>query len=157
MKPYQFKNIIILILIINGSAYTYGQNDLNRVVAGFPVNYNEDSVGTYTLPDVLTLQNGTKVNDAKTWTEKRRPEIVKLFEEHQFGKMPPRPRKLNFNVFDKGTPALGGKAIRKQVTVYLTKDSSDHKMDLLIYLPARADKPSPLLLIINFTANSAAV
>src|SRR5438094_9108783 len=122
MKRHQFRNIILLILSINGSNYTYGQNNLNRVVAGFPVNYSEDSVGIYTLPDVLTLQDGKKINDAKTWTEKRRPEIVKLFEEHQFGKMPPRPADMTFNVFDKGTKVLGGNAIRKQVTVYFTKD-----------------------------------
>lgn len=84
MKPHHLKNFILLVLLINASGYTYGQNDLNRVVAGFPVNYSEDSVGSYTLPDVFTLQNGGKVKDAKTWMEKRRPEIVKLFEEHQF-------------------------------------------------------------------------
>ena len=95
------------------------------------MNYSEDSVGTYTLPDVLTLQNGKKVNDAKTWTEKRRPEIVNLFEEHQFGKMPSKPADMTFKVFYKGTEVLGAKAIRKQVTVYFTKDTSDHKMDLL--------------------------
>jgi hypothetical protein len=150
--------IILLILAITAAHLTYGQKEnLNRVVAGFPVNYEEDSVGSYTLPDVLTLQNGKKVTNAKTWTEKRRPEIVKLFEEHQFGKMPPRPADMTFNVFDKGTPVFNGKAIRKQVTVYFTKDTSDHKMDLLIYLPANVNKSSPLLLMINFSANSNAV
>ncbi|MBD0352102.1 MAG: acetylxylan esterase [Flavisolibacter sp.] len=141
--------LLQIVFHVNGQA----QNPPPAEVAGFPVNYNEDSVGTYTLPDVLTLQNGKKVTDAKTWMEKRRPEIVKLFEEYQFGKMPPRPADLHFAVFDKGTPAYGGKAIRKQVTVYFTKDTS-HKMDLLIYLPAKATRPSPLLLIINFSANS---
>jgi hypothetical protein len=91
------------------------------------------------------------------WYEKRRPEIVKLFEEHQFGKMPPRPAEMTFNVFDNGTPAFDGRAIRKQVTVYFTKDTSKHKMDLLMYLPAKTDKPAPLLLVINFAANSNAV
>jgi hypothetical protein len=64
---------------------------------------------------------------------------------------------MSFNVFDKGTPAFDGKAIRKQVTVYFTKDTSQHKMDLLIYLPAKLTKPAPLLLVINFAANSNAV
>jgi len=64
------------------------------------------------------------------------------------------PLRLGFDVFDKGTPVFGGKAIRKQVTIYFTKDTSDHKMDLLIYLPAEATKPAPLLLAISFSANS---
>src|ERR1700722_7677100 len=88
------------------------------VVAGIPVNYDEALVGSYTLPDPLVLAHGKPVRDAKTWTEKRRPEIVRLFEENQYGRSPGRPAEMTFDIFDKGTPALGGKAIRRQVTVY---------------------------------------
>ena len=52
-------------------------------VAGIPVNYTEAKVGTYTLPDALKLANGKPVKDKKTWVEKRRPEIIRLFEENQ--------------------------------------------------------------------------
>lgn len=122
-------------------------------VAGIPVNYDEANVGTYTLPDPLTLKNGKKVTDTNTWLKKRRPEIVKLFEEIQFGKAPAKPAALSFNVFDKGTPVFDGKAIRKQITIYFTKDTSNHKMDLLMYIPTKVTKPAPLLLAISFTAN----
>jgi len=165
------KNGAILVFTLIFSQLAFCQKEkLNRVVAGFPVNYEEDSVGTYVLPDMFTMKNGEKVKDAKTWMGKRRPEIVQLFEENQFGKMPPRPPGMHFDVFDKGTLVLNGKAIRKQVTVYFAKDTEDralttddksrgksYKMDLLIYLPAAAKKPSPLLLIINFFANSSVV
>jgi hypothetical protein len=148
---------LLLLFCILSSVLAFSQTQkLTKVVAGFPVNYNEDSVGTYTLPDALRLQNGTKVSDSKTWMQKRRPELVKLFEEFQFGKMPGRPSVLHFDVLDKGTATYNGTAIRKQVTVYFTNDTVN-KMDLLIYLPAKAVKPSPLLLIINFSANCAAV
>ena len=43
----------------------YGQPEQNKVVAGIPVNYNEDKVGTYTLPDPLVMLNGRKVKNAK--------------------------------------------------------------------------------------------
>src|ERR1700722_19919586 len=79
-------------------------------VAGIPVNYTESLAGTYTLPNPLVLANGKPVKDAKMWTEKRRPEIVKLFEENQFGRSPGRPADMSFEVFDKGTPAFDGKA-----------------------------------------------
>src|SRR5665213_932516 len=92
------------------------------VVAGIPVNYDEAKVGTYTLPDPLKLNNGKAVRDAKTWTTKRRPEIVKLFETQQYGIAPGRPVGESFEVIEKGTPALGGKAIRKQITIHLSKD-----------------------------------
>src|ERR1700686_4004503 len=104
-------------------------------VAGIPVNYDEARVGTYTLPDPLVLANGKPVPDARTWNEKRRPEIVRLFEENQYGRSPGRPAAMSFDVFDKGTPAFEGKAIRRQVTVHFSADQAGPKMDLLIYLP----------------------
>ena len=94
------------------------------VIAGIPVNYDEEKVGTYTLPDALKLDDGKAVRDAKTWTEKRRPEIVKLFETQQYGVAPGRPADESFEVVDKGTPAFNGKAIRRQVTIHLSKDAS---------------------------------
>jgi len=126
------------------------------VVAGIPVNYNEAKVGTYTLPDPLTLNNGKPVRNAKTWYSKRRPEIVEMFETQQYGRAPGRPDE-SFDVFDNGTPALNGKAIRKQVTIYLNKEKTGPSIDLLIYIPAAATKPVPMLLSINFGAVQRAV
>jgi hypothetical protein len=124
------------------SMFGLAQQPANRptLVAGIPVNYQEDSVGAYTLPDLLTCLDGQRVTSAKIWTQKRRPELLKWVEEIQFGKMPARPKAMSFNVFDKGTLAFGGKALRKQVTVYFTKDTSDWKMNLVIYLPVAATK-----------------
>ena len=127
------------------------------VVAGIPANYDEAKVGTYTLPDALVLNNGKRVMDAKTWVAKRRPEIVAMFEEQQFGRAPGRPVDERFEVLDQGTLALGGKALRKQITIHLVKDPAAPVIHLLLYTPADAKKPVPLLLAINFSANSATV
>ncbi|GGM98301.1 hypothetical protein GCM10010967_35180 [Dyadobacter beijingensis] len=99
------------------------QQAANRptIVAGFPVNYSEDSVGNYTLPELLKTSDGKAITTAKQWTEKRRPELLRLVEENQFGKMPGRPNEMTFNVFDKGTLAFNGRAVRKQVTVYFKR------------------------------------
>jgi hypothetical protein len=149
MKLYHLTLLLLFTFIFNDS---FSQKMPAKVVAGIPVNYNEDSVGTYTLPDPLQFNNGEIVKDDNAWLTKRRPEIVHLYEENQFGKMPSRPADLHFAVFDKGTTVLDGKAIRKQVTVYFTKDTL-HKMDIAVYLPANTTKPVPLLLYISFTAN----
>lgn len=127
------------------------------VVAGIPVNYDEAKTGSYTLPDALTLNDGKPVRDAKTWWTKRRPEIVSLFESEQYGKAPGRPAEESFELTDKGTPALNGKAVREQVTISLSKDPSWPKIHLLVYVPAAAAKPVPMLLSINFGAVQAAV
>ena len=130
---------------------------LRAEVAGIPVNYDESKVGTYTLPNPLIMADGKPVRDAKTWTAKRRPEILRLYEENQFGRAPGRPADMSFDVFDKGTPAFDGTATRRQVTIYFSKDKAGPKMDLLLYLPAGAQKPVPLLLNISFLPNSTAV
>ncbi len=122
------------------------------VVAGIPVNYDEAKIGEYTLIDPLTLNNGKHVKDAKTWWTKRRPEIEAIFETEQYGHDPGRPAEESFDVTDKGTPALGGKAIRKQVTISFSRDPSWPKIHLLIYLPASATKPVPMFFTINFGA-----
>ncbi|MCX6632954.1 MAG: acetylxylan esterase [Candidatus Solibacter sp.] len=124
-------------------------------VAGIAVNYDESKIGSYTLPDPLVLADGRPVRTAKMWTGKRRPEILSLFEENEYGRTPRRPKDMSFEVFDKGTPAMGGKALRRQVTVYFSADKNGPKEDLVIYLPANAAKPVPLLLAINFSPNSA--
>ncbi|MFN0106556.1 MAG: alpha/beta hydrolase family protein [Bryobacteraceae bacterium] len=126
-------------------------------VADIPVNYTDANSGSYTIPDPLKLANGKPVRDAKTWLEKRRPEIVKLFEENQFGRTPPAPQKLNFEVTDHGTKTINGKALRKQITVYFGASKTGPKMDLLVYTPANATHPVPLLLNAAFSANSATV
>ncbi|MBB5057541.1 hypothetical protein HDF16_002247 [Granulicella aggregans] len=129
----------------------------SEVTAGTPTNYDEAKVGTYTLPDPLTLNDGKPVRDAKTWYTKRRPEIVEIIETQQYGRAPGRPADESFEVVDKGTPALNGKAIRKQVTIYFNKEKTGPAIDLLIYLPANATKPVPMLFSINFGAVQNAV
>ena len=130
---------------------------LPSAVAGIPVNYDEAKVGNYTLPDPLKLNDGKPVRNAKTWYTKRRPEIEEIFETQQYGRDPGRPAEESFEVTDKGTPALDGKAIRKQVTISFSKDESWPKIHLLIYLPANARKPVPMFFTINFGAVQNAV
>lgn len=120
------------------------------VVAGIPVNYDESKVGTYTLPDPLVLKNGKPVRDAKTWFTQRRPEILEMLTTQQFGRAPGRPADESFEVTDKGTAALDGKAIRKQITIHLLKDPAAPQIHLLLYTPAAAKKPVPVLLSIGF-------
>jgi hypothetical protein len=129
----------------------------DEVKAGIPVNYTEAKVGAYTLPDALKLANGTPVPDSRSWFEKRRPEIVKLFEENQYGRMPGRPGDMSFDVFDRATPAFEGKAVRRQATIYFTRDKSGPSVDVLLYLPANVGGPVPVLLNAGFAANNLAV
>ncbi|MFN7918609.1 MAG: acetylxylan esterase [Bryobacteraceae bacterium] len=145
------------LLVTCGLVFGQIADSPSNTVAGIAANYTEARAGSYTLPDPLKLANGKPVRDAKTWMSKRRPELVRLFEENQFGRSPGRPKDLAFDVFDKGTPAFDGKAIRRQIAIRFSSAPDAPHADLLLYLPAKADKPVPVLLNVSFTANSNAV
>jgi len=116
-------------------------------------NYDEAKVPDYTLPDPLTLKDGTKVTDADTWLKRRRPEIMKLFEEHVYGKVPGRLGETTFEVISTDTESLGCKAERKEVSVYFTGKKDGPKMDILIYLPKGIERPTPVFVGLNFHGN----
>jgi len=119
-------------------------------------NYDESKAGTYTLPDPLILQDGQRVRDAQTWDKRRRPELLGLFAENVYGRTPHGgTESVRFEPFDLDKNALNGKAIRKQVTIYLSGKKDGPKMDLLLYVPSAAKKPVPVFLGLNFDGNHA--
>jgi len=117
-----------------------------------PANYDESKVGTYTLPDPLAFNSGKPVRNADDWKH-RRGEILNLFEENVFGYSPKEPKHVRFRIFDTGSAALGGKAVRKQVTIYFSSKDDGPKEDLLLYIPGSAQKPVPVFLTLNFAGN----
>ena len=124
------------------------------LAAGQPkdANYDEAKVPQYTLPDPLRLASGERVRDSRMWTERRRPEILRLFETQVYGRSPGRPSGMTFELAAVERSALGGKAVRKQVTVDFGRKDGP-KMHLLVYLPAGAPQPVPVFLGLNFTGN----
>lgn len=115
-------------------------------------NYLESKVGSYTLPDPLVTIAGEKVTTREAWRQ-RRAEIVRLFETHVFGRSPGRPADLSFQVTATDPEALGGKAIRKEITIRLSKQKDAPSFDLLVYLPAHSNGPVPLFVGLNFRGN----
>jgi hypothetical protein len=121
---------------------------------GSETNYDEQKVPQYTLPDPLTMSDGTKVTNAQAWRTKRRPEILELFKTYVYGRAPvEKPKDMTFKVFDLERQALGGLAIRKQVAVNFTGRQDGPGMDILIYLPNERKRPVPTFVILNFGGN----
>lgn len=117
-------------------------------------NYDESKAPAYTLPDPLVFANGRPVTNAAAWRERRRSEILRLFEEHVYGTMPAPSEGTHFHIDDVAADALDGKATRKQISIFFTADESGPKMDLLLYIPNAAKKPVPVFLGLNFYGNA---
>ncbi|MEZ6062564.1 MAG: acetylxylan esterase [Planctomycetaceae bacterium] len=116
-------------------------------------NYDESKVPKYELPDLLTTVSGDRVTDGETWNRIRRPEILNLFEENVFGKLPPNVPQLRTRIRSRVDNALNGKAIRREITVFFSDDDSGPAMDLLVYTPAASSGPVPAFLGCNFHGN----
>lgn len=116
-------------------------------------NEDEPKVPPFTLPDPLVLADGRKVSDAKTWTDKRRPELLRLFETHVYGRTPAGGPKVRFQVTKTDPAALGGKATRKDVAISFGDGPTTRRMDLVVYLPNGASGPVPAFLGLNFQRN----
>ncbi len=117
------------------------------------VNYDEGQVPEYTLPDPLRMEDGREVTTARMWHEARRPEVLRLFQEHVYGKSLGQPPALRFEVFERADDALDGQAVRKQVRAHFVEGDDGPTMDILIYLPRDADGPFPLFVGLNFYGN----
>lgn len=120
-----------------------------------PPQFNDDEskVPAYALPDPLHFSSGEAVRDAATWTSRRRPEVLWLFEKSMYGKAPGRPPGLAFRAGRVVPDALGGKATRKEVTILFNGQPDGPRMDLAVYIPNARKGPVPAFLGLNFDGN----
>ena len=120
-------------------------------------NYDEAKAGHYTLPDPLVMADGRKVTTRDMWLNERRPELLRIFQAEVYGAVPepPRPIKPTFRVHSEDKDALGGTAVRREVTIAFSDEPNGPRMDLLIYLPKAAGpgRRVPAFLGLNFGGN----
>lgn len=115
-------------------------------------NYDENMVPSYKLPELLVTLKGEKTSTAEEWTEKRRPEILSLFENNVYGRIPGTLLINSYKVTERNENALGGKAVRKQVTLSFRNNGKNLEVNLLIYLPKNQNKV-PVFTGYNFSGN----
>jgi len=119
-----------------------------------PAITDESKVPPYTLPDPLVCADGTPVRDVATWRAKRRPELLELFARELYGRTPAgRPAAMRAEVTSVDPAALGGKATRKEVTLWFTGKTDGPRMNLVIYRPNGVKAPVPVFFGLNFFGN----
>ncbi len=92
--------------------------------------------------------------DIQTWENARKPQLLDLFEKNVYGKFDDSGIQVSYQLTDQDPSALCGKAIRKNVKMFFVKDTDSVAVDLLIYLPKKAQHQAvPLFLGLNFFGN----
>lgn len=137
----QIISVLIILLAIN---YGWAQE---------AINYDESKVPQYTLPDVLTCNNGKKVTSAKRWEKKRRPELLETFVSQMYGRTPQDKIAVSYETLSENPNALNGKATSKQVMFRFTNGKKTVEALLLMYIPNHVKDKAPVFVAYNFNGN----
>lgn len=118
-------------------------------------NYDETKLPAYTLPDPLTTSAGKRVTTARQWESGRRPELLQRFAADVYGKTPTRRLATRYEVKAVDSSALGGMAIRKQISVIWTEYPNLPSLDILLYIPKKGAGPGrpPVFVGLNYMGN----
>lgn len=117
---------------------------------GHVSNYDESKVKPYTLPDPLVLADGTRVTTADQWTTERRPEILKLYEDQIYGRVPDNAPTVTWTVADTDPRARNGAAVMSHLVGRMGDKANAPLIHVTLYTPAGVTKPVPVILLVNF-------
>ncbi len=109
------------------------------------------------LPELLVSSSGSTIKSSDQWEDVRRNEILELFKDHVYGRVPEseisRGFSIGFEVIYYRGDALGNSAIQKEVEVEVRNGEETHNFTILIFLPKDNQGPVPMFLGLNFNGN----
>ena len=116
------------------------------------LNYDEDKVPHYDLPPLLVAADGTPITTPEQWHNIRRPQILSLFSNLVYGRVPEpvEPIRTEFNVAKTDPRFMGGKATRKDIDIKLSNKRGSVTMRFLVFVPNGIDGPVPAFLKHSF-------
>jgi hypothetical protein len=112
-------------------------------------NYDESKIESYQLPELLVTKAGKKITTIADWEKIRRPELLKLFEDHVYGQVPHDFDDIRFKVTNQNNNAMNGKATLKEVDITVTRKQKAVTINLVMFTPNKVRKPVPVFLTIN--------
>ena len=96
------------------------------------------------------MNNGEKVNSIAQF-DLRKAEILELFEEYVYGKMPNNNYLTSFETVETGYNSEYN-AIRQQIKITITTNKGSNEALMLMYIPVR-DEPVNVIVGLNFLGN----
>ncbi len=112
-------------------------------------NYDEAKANPSTaLPDPLKLKDGTRVDTADKWWQRRRQEIADDFEAEVYGRVPDSVPPVVWTVADSAPERIGGlSAVTRHVVGHLANaQGAALDIRLTISVPAKVKGPVPVIL-----------
>ncbi len=115
-------------------------------------NYDESKANPYpNLPDPLTMADGAKVTTAKMWWDQRRPQIVDLYSEYVYGRVPKNVPPVSWKVTTVDHEMIGFTPVIAKDLIGTVDNSSypaiSVKIHMTVVTPANAKGPVPVLMM----------
>ncbi len=106
------------------------------------------------LPDPLIINSGEKVLDAETWWEKRRPELIELFDREVYGRFPENIPGVTWEVIEESNEMYEGiPVIKKELLGHVDNSgcpSIKVGIELTLTTPTEASESVPVMLEFGF-------
>jgi hypothetical protein len=114
-------------------------------------NYGETKANIYgTMPDPLVMSNGKSVTSARMWWKQRRPQIVKMFDEDIYGRVPVHTPAVHWEVTSTTHERNGDvPVITKHLVGHIDNSSYPQiavNIQLTLTTPANATGPVPVVM-----------
>ncbi|WP_254062217.1 acetylxylan esterase [Acidobacterium sp. S8] len=117
-------------------------------------NYDESKASPYPdLPDPLILNNGQKVTTPQMWRDKRRPEIVEMYEKYVYGRIPKDVPRVTWSVAAVDHEMIGFHRVIAKDLIGQVDNSAYPAISVNIHMtlvtPANATGPVPILVMFS--------
>jgi hypothetical protein len=116
------------------------------------VNYDEGKIPHYDLPPLLVTAEGQEVSTPEEWMTIRRPQILSLFSNLVYGRVPvpESPIETEYEVLKTDRNFMDGKATRQDVLIRFTNNKGKAEMVIVLYVPNGAAQPAPAFMKHSF-------
>jgi hypothetical protein len=135
-----------LIVLVAFSSIGYADRQLKEY--DNDINYDEAKIPHYDLPPLMVTAEGTKIKTPHEWQTIRRPQILSLFSNLVYGRVPEpeSPIKTEYSVVATDQQFMDGKATHKEVLIQFSNDHGRASITIHVVTPNNAAKPVPAVM-----------
>jgi hypothetical protein len=148
------RNTVLLLACLMASAPLHSSEAREKKEYDRDVIYDEGQIPHYDLPELLVTAEGEPVTTADQWRNVRRPQIMSLFSNLIYGRVPKPtgPIQTEYEVLKTDKEFMAGKATRKLVRIRFSNNENGTQADMtiVVFVPNTADKPVPAFMKHSF-------
>ena len=116
------------------------------------VNYDEAKIPAFDLPPLLVTEEGETVTTVEQWRNVRRPQIVALFSNLIYGRVPQptSPIETRYELRHKNLHFMDGKATKRDIVIRFKNERGEAEMRVLVFTPNHVRGPVPAFMKHSF-------